>query len=258
MPAPDRLLADTFLLGDVAAAYAARPPYPDAVVTRLVEVAGGGRVLDLGAGEGSLARPLAVAGLEVDAVERAAVMVEAGRTAPGGDHPRLRWHTEPVEELSARGPFGLAVAGDAMHWFDHAVLVPRLARVLTPGAPLVLVTRTARHPGLDALRPVIARHSRSVDHDPTYDAGRALTAAGHWTEAGRHTTDPVPFRQSPAAHLEALRSTSSLARGLMDATENAAFDAAVLAVLEPLADDDGLLTLALDATLVTGHLRGDG
>lgn len=45
-------------------------------------------------------------------------MIAAGRTLPDGDRPNLAWYAEPAERFTATGPYDLAVAGDAMHWFD--------------------------------------------------------------------------------------------------------------------------------------------
>ncbi|NNG40941.1 hypothetical protein HJ588_16910 [Flexivirga sp. ID2601S] len=47
---------------------------------------------------------------------------------------------------------------------------------------------------------------------------------------------------------------SSLARELIDADEVDAFDAEIRRLAEPLAEDDGLLTLQLTSTVVWGEL----
>src|SRR5436190_16865341 len=63
--------------------YAARPPYPAALVDALAELAGpvGSRVGDLGAGVGHLALPLAARGFDVVAIEAAQAMLEQLRAA---------------------------------------------------------------------------------------------------------------------------------------------------------------------------------
>ena len=59
------------------------------------------RVLDLGAGEGALARPLAARVDRVDAVEISPAMVEEGQRRPGGTAPNLNWITGSAEEARA-------------------------------------------------------------------------------------------------------------------------------------------------------------
>ena len=79
-------LAAVFGQPGVADAYQHRPPYPDEVFDLLERlIADRPRaVLDIGAGEGALARPLASRVDHVDAVDASAAMIEAGRRRPGG------------------------------------------------------------------------------------------------------------------------------------------------------------------------------
>ncbi|NUR97352.1 MAG: class I SAM-dependent methyltransferase, partial [Kribbellaceae bacterium] len=84
-------LAATFKQQAVAEAYQHRPPYPDEVFDRLLELITDTprRVLDIGAGEGAIARPLAPRVEHVDAIDFSRPMVDAGKQRPGGDHPNL-------------------------------------------------------------------------------------------------------------------------------------------------------------------------
>lgn len=61
-----------------------RLPDTDTAVRTLADLAGGGRVLELGAGTGRLALPLAARGLDVHAVEASAAMIARLRGKPGG------------------------------------------------------------------------------------------------------------------------------------------------------------------------------
>ncbi len=78
---------------DVASAYRHRVPYPPATFDLLLQLLDPGCrvVLDVGCGEGALARPLAPRVDRVDAVDPSAPMLDAGRRAPGGDHLSIRW-----------------------------------------------------------------------------------------------------------------------------------------------------------------------
>ncbi|HEX8503252.1 MAG TPA: class I SAM-dependent methyltransferase [Pyrinomonadaceae bacterium] len=59
--------------------------FDEAAVDVLAELAGGGRVLELGIGTGIVALPLAARGVEVHGVDSSAEMVARLRAKPGGD-----------------------------------------------------------------------------------------------------------------------------------------------------------------------------
>jgi SAM-dependent methyltransferase len=91
---------------DVAAAYHARPPYPDEVFGLLgrVLVDEPRIVLDLGCGTGVIARQMAPIVERIDAVDISAAMIDEGRQATGGDHPAIPslpivGETREIEEL---------------------------------------------------------------------------------------------------------------------------------------------------------------
>lgn len=256
MPQPGARRSDTFLLPEVAEAYRARPPYPDDVIDRLVDLAGGGRVVDLGAGEGSIGRRLVGRVVSVDAVEPSIAMISAGRALPGGDG--VAWHCETAENCALPGEFDLAVAGEAMHWFDLPVVIDRLRALLRPGRPLALVDRSTRHTRWPELVEIIKRYSTAPDYDPSYDVAEELTARGLWLPVGELVPTARVFRQTPDDFLAALRSTSSLARPLMSAADNAAFDAAVLECVRPITGSDGTLALDVTARLVWGVIPTTG
>jgi len=211
-------------------------------------------VVDLGAGEGSLARRLAQRVERVHAVELSQAMVDAGRQLPGGTARGLSWSVERVELFTAPDPIGLAVAGASMHWFDLEAVCARLAKTMRRGAPRVICDRTASCPGLDVLTHIIQRYSRAPDHDATYRVAD-LQNRGLWHRTGEHETSAVTFRQigrrlrrEPALH------GISLARELMTPAESTAFDDEVAGALTPLVDDRGVLTLSLTCSLAWGAL----
>lgn len=258
MPQPRPELADTFRHSGVARAYACRPPYPTEVIDVLSSlIVGNPRVvLDLGAGEGSLARPLSERVDHVYAVEVSAAMIDAGRSMVGGSRHNLSWFVEPAEELSVAARVGLAVAGASMHWFDLPVVCRRLATIMAPGAHLAVCERSATCAGLEDLAPIIRRYSRAPDHDPSYSVTDDLQVQGLWDQIGHHVTEPRAFNQSIDDFVENLHSTASLARELMTVEECRAFGAEVRDVLKPLVDDE-VLRLSCTGTITWGVPRGD-
>lgn len=135
-----RRRAGSFDLG-VAAYRRARPGYPEDAARWLVPGTGC-RVLDLAAGTGKLTERLVALGHCVTAVEPSHGMrAELERTVPGvwtlaGTAEHL-----PVPDSSVDA----VVVAQAWHWFDPALTLPEIARVLRPGGHLSVVWNVREH-----------------------------------------------------------------------------------------------------------------
>ncbi|MGD0704020.1 MAG: class I SAM-dependent methyltransferase [Trebonia sp.] len=257
-PQPAKVpLAEAFSYPGVASAYQHRPPYPEMVFDVLTGLISDSprTVLDLGAGEGALARPLAARVDEVDAVDISAAMIEEGRRRPGGDAANLRWIVGAAETAPLGGPYALVTAGASLHWMRWPETFARLAAVMTDGAFLAIVGHGHQDPPWDPeLDQVIARYSRSTDYDPAFRLVDALAATGLFEKAGQVSTDPAPFRQRAVDYVEYLHSTSSLAREWMTTEEAEAFDRAVTGIIAPHEVAGWLdLTVVAEVTWGTVH-----
>lgn len=249
-------LAASFTHRGVAAAYRHRPPYPAEVFDLLGRLITDrpGTVLDLGAGDGALARPLAARVDQVDAVDPSAAMVRAGRRRPGGSRPNLRWIIGTAETAGLAGPYALVTAAASLHWMSWPLVLPRVAAAMTPGAFLAVVEHgPVDMPWRDDLDRIIATHSRSRHYDPRFSVAAALGERGLFTLAGRASTAPVVFRQSVRDYAEHFHSTASLARELMPGAEAAAFRSAVRRLVAPFARD-GMLAMTVVAEVAWGRL----
>ncbi len=150
-------------------AYAARPPYPEAV---LDAIASAGReqprILDLGSGIGHLALPLAERGLAVTAVEPARLMLERLEKDAARRGVALRTVHAKAEELPLpSAAFDLVIIADALHFLDVELAGRELDRVLAPGGVLALLTVSPdESPFMQALGALIdataARKARST------------------------------------------------------------------------------------------------
>ncbi|HZX04445.1 class I SAM-dependent methyltransferase [Kribbella sp.] len=250
-------LAGTFKQPAVAEAYQHRPPYPDEVFDRLLDLITDAprRVLDIGAGEGAIARPLAPRVEHVDAIDFSQPMVDVGRQRPGGDHPNLRWQVNPIETADLDGPYALVTAGASIHWMPWEVTFARIVPHLTPNAQLVVIEHgPVDEPWMGDVVPVIQRHSRKQNHDPKFNVVDAIVERGLLDLTGTARTTRVGYQQTVTDYIERLHSTSSLARGLMPADEAAEFDAKVAEALRPYAKD-GVLELTIEAELSWGRPR---
>ncbi len=256
MSRPDQALSAAFNHPGVAAAYRHRPPYPDAVFEILAGLITDrpSRILDLGAGEGSLARPLAERVDHVDALDISAAMIESGRRRPGGRAPNLRWIIGAAETAELAGPYALVTAGASLHWMAWRPTLLRVARAMTGNAALAIVDQEYRDlPWRTELGEVIARHSRSRAFDPAFSVEDALTRAGLFEVAGLVQTRPTRFTQRVPDYIEQFHSTASLAREWMPAEEASAFDRAATAIVTPHSMD-GLLDMTVVARVTWGRV----
>lgn len=111
------------------------PEYDEAAIHRLVELAHGGRALELGIGTGRFALPLQQMGVEVHGIDASAAMVERLRAKPGAD--RIPVTIGDFKEIPVEGEFtliyvvfttffGLLTQEDQVKCFEN------VARHLTP------------------------------------------------------------------------------------------------------------------------------
>jgi SAM-dependent methyltransferase len=156
----------------VADAYErARPGYPEEAVRWLVGETPCD-VVDLGAGTGKLTRSLVALGHRVTAIEPLPEMLELLVTAAPGAFDLLgSAEVIPLPDASA----DVITSAQAFHWFDHAVALPEIARVLRPHGRLALVwnMRDDRVPWVAQLSETIG--SETVE---SRDAEKPIAASG--------------------------------------------------------------------------------
>ncbi|GAA1649596.1 hypothetical protein GCM10009828_093490 [Actinoplanes couchii] len=251
-------LADSFRHPGVAAAYVFRPPYPAEVFDLLTSLAGeSGRVLDIGAGDGEIARPLAERVEHVDAVEISPAMIAAGKQRPGGDRENLRWLAQAAETMTVTGPYSLVTAGASLHWMNGQVTLRRLAQVLSPRGVLAVVDQKYHDlPWAAELTPVIGRYSRNPAYNPGFSVTDRLSEQHLLDIRGQHHTAPMVLRQSVHDYVEQFFSTASLARELMTDAEATRFADEVTAVVDGYAAADGTLLVTTVASVVWGSPSG--
>lgn len=121
-------------------AIASRRQATDAAVVEAVMQRGPARVLDVGCGEGWLARALHERGVEVVGVDASLPLVEAAREAGGGAFLLRSYAQVAAEPEALGGPFDVVVCNFALLDEDLAPLLRALQAVLGPGGALVIQT----------------------------------------------------------------------------------------------------------------------
>ena len=193
----------------LAEAYRARPPYPEALVDRLSELAGPGRpVVDLGAGTGLVAVPLARRGHPVLAVEPAAAMGEECQRAAAELPVTVVRATAEATGLTGVTA-GLVLLADAVHWVRPDRAGAESARLLAAdGVAAVLEVEpldTAFMRGVGALLAAANPRARPRDNAARIRQWLVL-AAGPGVPAVERWEQSVPL--SPGALEGVVRSLS--------------------------------------------------
>ena len=101
--------ATRFKNRSLAEAYKFRPPYPNEMYKTLIALLGdeNGRVLDVGCGQGKVARTLVDRVRGVDAVDFSVEMIRVGKSLVNGNHPNLRWIHGRIEEARLHPPYDM-------------------------------------------------------------------------------------------------------------------------------------------------------
>jgi SAM-dependent methyltransferase len=188
----DERLVRAASFGAVADAYErARPGYPDDAVRWLA-----GHepcdVVDLGAGTGKLTRSLVALGHRVTAVEPLEEMLDRLRVAvPGAIAVRGSAEEIPLTDGSA----DVVTCAQAFHWFDPAVALHEMARVLRPGGRIALVWNTR-----DDARAWVAELTDTVIGRSEFRAGGVNATSDRVDESGRFG----PVERASFAHVQLL------------------------------------------------------
>ena len=119
----------------------ARPDYPAALFTDLVELTGlgpGSRVIEIGPGTGQATRSLAATGAGVTAIELGPQLAEVLRENVHGTGVVVV--NSAFEDWSPPQPVDLVTSFTAWHWVDHATRADRVHAALAPDGWLATVT----------------------------------------------------------------------------------------------------------------------
>jgi SAM-dependent methyltransferase len=145
-----------------------RPPYPNAVIERVVAASPGTDFLDVGCGTGIEARQFLAAGCTVLGVEADPQMADFARGTG------LQVEVATFEEWDPAGrTFDAVVSGTAWHWVDPVAGAAKAAGVLRPGGVLAPFGHVYQLPPTVADALAVA-YRRVAPDSPITFAGRSV------------------------------------------------------------------------------------
>jgi SAM-dependent methyltransferase len=196
----------------------ARPEYPEEavdLVARVLELAPGRRLLELGAGTGKFSRLAAARGATVVATEPAEAMIRRAKAVPGVLPVRAVAEALPVRPHAADA----ACAASAFHWFDGRRALAEIHRALRRGGRLALVWNH-RDDGVEWVARLSEIVNRREGAAPRYRTGAWRAAFDHARDLFR-PLEEARFRHvhplTPAGVVERIASVSFIAA--LDAAE---------------------------------------
>lgn len=250
----------SFEQSEVVDLYPFRPPYPEAVFEKLLELAPRHEAaLDIGCGPGKVARPLTQSFATVVAVDPSQNMIAQGQALPHGRAPNLHWVQSLAEDAPLGGRrFDLIVAAASIHWMDHARLFPRLFAHAAPAHVFAAIS------GDDAYEPPWdAEWKRFLGDWVPEVTGRAFEPrrqdaiesdfGGHVEKLGS-AYFTSRFTQSVEDFIKCQHSRDTWAYSRLGRSRTAAFDAELATLLAPHASD-GRLTYTVRTLVTWGRIR---
>lgn len=258
-PTFDPSYAKAFKDPDVVDLYDRRPPYPESIFETLLSLLEGSRtVLEIGCGTGEIARRIANQVERVDAVDVSEAMLARAAHPDRGQDRNIRWMLGRVEEVHLNPHYGLALAGDSLHWMNWEVVLPKLASVLATNAVFAIVTRDwdlGSEEEIDIFRRYSVRPGPVGD---PVDMINELQRRGLFVEAGSAEAE-APWRPTVREYIECRHSQSGFPRTEMGPASVREFDQALGDLIQTLVRGgrlqsvDGCLQLTVQATVTWGR-----
>jgi ubiquinone/menaquinone biosynthesis C-methylase UbiE len=213
--------------------YEARPEYPEALIDAVAALATvEARVLDVGAGLGHLALPLAQRGLAVTALEPAVHMLQRLEHKAALAQVSLTPLHGQAEALPfSENSIDVVVLADALHFMDSERAAREIARVLSSrGALAVLICEFAPTPFMTALQSLM---QESAPRRPR-DTRQSLTEL--FATAGMRCPTPTTWTQEldvDETTLFRILGSISFIGPAMNAARTATFNERVRAIPHP-------------------------
>ena len=226
-----------------------RAGFPEAFFERLMTmgvICAGTKALDLGTGTGTVARGLAMRGLEVTGLDKSTALMEQAKLLDTEAGVAVRYVERPAEATGFPDhTFDVVTAGQCWHWFKRDEAAKEVRRILKQGGRLVIC-----HFDWIPLPGNVAQVTEDLIHvhNPAWDLRGGTGMHPRWMAdlriAGFRQIESFTFdMDTPYSH-EAwrgrIRASAGIGASSMTPDKVAAFDAELAAILaekfpEPMA-----------------------
>jgi hypothetical protein len=162
-----------------------------------------------------------------------------------------RWLHGRAEEVSLKPPYALVTAGESLHWMEWDVILPRLARVLTPHGLLAIADIEEQPvPWHEGSRQIKQRFTNNPAYRP-FDWIAEVEKERLFQKLGKGETAPMSVSQAVEDYIAAQHARSTLSLDTMTASQATQFDTEMQALLLPYASE-GLLTFSVVGRIIWG------
>jgi len=256
---PASLTGESFQASDVVEHYIHRPPYAAQIFKSIVEHAPAtDRLLDLGCGEGKVARPLARVFEEVVAVDPSLNMIALGKSLEGGDQSNIQWIEATAEDAPLSGQFDVVTFASSIHWMDPEALFGKLRDHLTKDHILAIISGDTPHdpPWEQGWQQFLAKWVPIATGRPYGSQEWRNSRAKHLKyldEIQAYEFQSEPFRQSIDDYIACQHSRDTFAVPRLG-SHLADFRGELADLLTPHADADGQLAFRVETQLTIAKL----
>lgn len=249
----------SFKSANAAAFYPYRAPYPAQVFDRIIaDAPATGRLVDMGSGEGKIARPMTRTFDAVTAFDPSDTMIALGQTLPQGQADNLTWVAAQAETAPLPDGIDVATFASSIHWMDPVALFQHLKPKLKPNHILAVLKGDEPHapPWHEDWRVFLRKWVPALTGHPLDGpawTGPRMRYLDHVQVIHTDTYLSEPFHQSVADFIRCQHSRETFAPEKMG-DQKAAFDQELEILLQPYANAAGALTFQVETQLTIARL----
>lgn len=249
----------SFKQAEVVDLYLNRPPYAPDVYERILEFSNSRDCLvDIGCGEGKIARPMTKSFDQVTAIDPSARMIKLGKSLENGMAQNLTWIEATAEDAQLPPNADVATFASSIHWMNPKTLFPKLKTALKPNHIIAVVRgdepfEPAWH---DDWRKFLAHWVPEISGQKL-DSRQWLQSRSAYLEFVDliHQDDYIskPFTQSVEDFIRCQNSRETFAISKLG-SKRAQWENELHLLLQPYANDNGELSFTVKTRLTIARL----